>query len=409
MDADIRTVTADEYPAFARSVESAFGTQPSDEEVSDWRSVVELDRTLAAFDDGEIVGTAGAYSFRQTVPGGASIPVAGVTAVSVRSTHRRRGLLRAMMDRQLDDVAARGEPVAILTASESVIYGRFGYGLATSEAALAIDPARSEFRRPLDDHGSVRLLSAEDARRELPAVHERARQQVPGDITRSDAWWDLRVKDPEYRRQGASAAFFASHRSATGETDGWLIYRVRPAWKHGLPNNTVEVHELGATDPTAEVALWRLVLDIDLVSEVVAWGRPLDEPLRWWLADPRRLRVTAIKDDIWVRLLDIPAALSARRYDLEGEVVFEVEDRFRPQLSGRYRLEGGPDGASCTATDASADLSIDVADLGAAYLGRPCFRSFAAAARVEEHRDGALRRADLMFGTGRVPFCRTGF
>ncbi|MHB8466621.1 MAG: GNAT family N-acetyltransferase [Acidimicrobiales bacterium] len=409
MDVDIRPVTDEEFPAYYGCLGRAFGDVPTKEEVEDWRTMEELDRSLAVFDRSQIVGTAGAFSLGLTLPGGASLPVAGVTSVSVRSTHRRRGLLRAMMERQLDDVAARGEAVAILTASESVIYGRFGYGLATTEVSVAIDTRAAAFSRPIPDAGRIDLIDGDTALRELPAAHERARRLQPGDITRKDAWWRWFVKDPEHDRGGASAAFVAVHRATTGEVDGWVAYRFRRSSKDGVAERSIEVEDLAADDPVVEVSLWRYVLDVDLVSEVRARSRPRDEPMRWLLADPRRLRTTSVRDDVWVRLLDVCAALGARAYQVEGSVVLEITDTFRPQTAGRYRLDAGPDGAVCAPTRDSPDLALSVADLGTAYLGDARLRQLARAGRVDELRPGALRRADLMFGSDVVPFCRTDF
>ena len=393
----------------------------TDEDIEDWRRQTELDRTLAAFDGGEVVATAGALSVELTLPGLTSVPAAGVTAVSVRTTHRRRGILRQIMTRQLDDVVARGEPVAILTASESIIYGRFGYGLASQVVGVTIDKDRGAFSSPLADAGRLRSVDLETAGKVLPDVHDQARRRQPGDINRTSTWWEAAMADRESRRGGRSGLFCVVHEDAAGQADGYALYRFKHRWDHGLARNQVHVDDLVATDGTAYAALWRLLLDVDLADTVDAWRRPVDEPLRWVLADPRQLCTTAVTDDIWVRLLDIPRALEARHYDVEGRLVLDLADPFRPHQAGRYVLEAGPAGASCTREDAGkgrpsarrsgrgADLALGVSELGSLFLGGVRASSLARAGRVVERTPGALRRADAVFAGDPPPFCRTPF
>jgi predicted acetyltransferase len=390
-------------------VETAFGHQATDEEVTDWHSLTEIGRTLAVFDEGRIVGTAAAFSLQLTLPAGVVVPAAGVTAVGVRPSHHRRGLLRSMMEQQLEDVARGPEALAILTASESVIYGRFGYGVAASEATIELDPRSSAFAVPLDDGGRVELIEPDEVAAVIPAVHDRARRSQPGDINRTTAWWDLRIRDPEWARAGSAKRFWAVHRDAAGAIDGYAAYRVKQAWREGLPDSRVQVDELVGLEASVEAALWRFVLDLDLASSVVAPSRPLDEATHWRMADPRRWRTTAVIDQIWARLVDVPAALEARRYAVEGELVVEVRDGFRPATEGRYRLRAGPTEAECTRTTATADLTLGVAELSTAYLGQPRFTALAGAGRVDEHRSGALQLADQLFASAVAPFCRTDF
>jgi predicted acetyltransferase len=409
MDLEIRPITEEEYPAYARAVESAFGSVPTDQETEFYRQDTELDRTLAAFDDGDIVANAGSWAMEQTLPGLASIPVAGVTAVGVASTHRRRGLLTRMMDLQLDDTAARGESVAILTASESVIYGRFGYGWATSEATVAVEQAFSRFAQPVADPGRMRRVDAETARKALPALLERIRRQTPGDVTRLSWSWDRIAADLEGDREGAGPLFWAIHESASGEPDGMVRYRFKQEWNHGLTGSTLVVDDLMALTPEVEAVVFRYVLDVDLVRDCRIYCRPVDDHLRWRLADPRRYRVESVADSVWVRLVDIPAALAARRYTADGEVVVEVHDAFRPANDGRYVVEGGPEGAICARTTEDPDIAVAVDGLGAAYLGGVRFHTLAAAGRAEERKPGGLRRADAMFVSDAAPLCRSGF
>jgi predicted acetyltransferase len=345
----------------------------------------------------------------QTLPGLTSIPVAGVTAVGVASTHRRRGLLTRLMDRQLDDVAARGESVALLTASESVIYGRFGYGWATSHAQAAIETDHSRFAVPLADTGRIRRIDAETAVKVLPALHERIRRLQPGDIWREPVFWEIVAADFEHSRDDAGPQFWAVHESESGEPDGFTRYRFKSHSEHGLPESTLLVTDLMAVSPDVEAALCRYVLDIDLVRHCRFFFRPADDPFRRRLADPRRYRVEGVFDHVWARLLDIPAALSARRYTSDGEVVIEVHDAFRPANTGRYLLEGSPEGAMCMHTRDEADIAVGVEALGAAFLGGVSLASLAAAGQVEERKAGGIRRADALFLSATAPFCRTGF
>jgi len=411
VDLELRPIADEEYPAWSRTIERAFGAQPSQQEIEDWRLVFERDRSLAVFDGADMVATTGAVSFDLTLPGGTVTPVAGVTAVAVRATHRRRGLLRALMERQLDDVSARGEALAVLTASESVIYGRFGYGLASSNAWCRIDTAGTELRRRPDAGGRLRQVESDEAGRAIPAVYDRARTRHPGALSRSARYWQRWFLDREYGRPGgASARFYVLHLDADGTPDGYVAYRAKEGdWGHGLADGTVIVEELDAVDDEIEAALWQYVLSIDLVRHVRADARPVDEPLRWRLADPRRLQTAAVFDHLWVRLLDVPAALSARRYPVDGGLVLDVRDPFRPAAEGRYLVEGGPDGAACQPTDRAPDLTLDVAELGALYLGGVAATTLGRAGRVEERTPGALRTADAFFTSTPAPWCCTPF
>ncbi|HLY83768.1 MAG TPA: GNAT family N-acetyltransferase [Acidimicrobiales bacterium] len=409
MDLDLRAVTDDEFVRYSRVLDAAFGVVPTDQQIEVLRPLTELDRTLAVFDDGRIVATAGAVSFRMTVPGGASVDAAGVTAVSVLPTHRRRGLLRTMMDRQLDDVATRGEALAILLASESGIYRRFGYGLATRATSVSIDKSHGAFASPVEYPGRLRMIDGAEAARIVPPVHESARLRQPGDVNRSSAWWDYEVADHEWNRRGLSALFWVVCEAPGGTAEGYATWRVKENWPEGIAANELRLVDLVAVDDKAEAALWRFVLDVDLVHRVECRLRPVDEALRWRLAEPRQLRTTTVRDFLWVRVLDVAVALAARTYACDGEVVLDVADALRPSNGGRYRLAGGPTGARCRPSDDPPDLALDVADLGAVYLSGTSFTMLAKAGRLTELRDGATARADAMFATAVPPFCRTDF
>jgi predicted acetyltransferase len=374
-------------------------------------------RVLAAFDGDEPVGAAAALTFRLTVPGG-EVDAAGVTLVGVSPSHHRRGILRRLMRRQLDDIHARGEPVAVLWASEGAIYQRFGYGLAVLRGTFEVDRARTAFAYPVTSEGRIRIVDGDDVIRHLPAVYERIRTTIPGTLSRTPDWWRWEVlHDPESRRNGASRKFFALH-EVDGEPDGYAVYRVRDAWDDRGPKSELIVREVVATTPRAEREIWRWLFDMDLIGTISANRVAVPPPIFHVLAEPRRLGLTVI-DGLWLRIVDLPEALSRRRYAAAGDLAFDVTDGVCPWNAGRWRLaaDEGVAGASGDAsrtgrierTDGPADLALDIADLGAVYLGGVAFRDLAAAGRIVELRPGATRRADALFASDRTPSCTTQF
>jgi predicted acetyltransferase len=402
VDIEVRTLREDEWRDWCVAVPRAFGKHPTEEDYERYRPITEIDRSLVCMDGTRIVGTTGAFSLSLTVPGG-QVPMAGVTAVGVSPTHRRRGLLTTMMRRQLDDVHKRGECVAGLWASEAVIYQRFGYGLGAAIAGLDIERRWTGFLIPAMPAGDVELIEKAEALEVLPGVYDRARVETPGFWGRTPAWWNHLYEDPESERHGASALFYAVHRSS-GQADGYAAYRIKTDWSSGSAGGTVDVKELVAATPEAYAALWRYCFDIDLIERIEAWPRSADEPLFNMMANPRQLKLK-LADGLWVRLVDVAQALQARRYAAEARVVFEVRDSFCPWNEGRVALEGGADGAECTRTGREPDLVVDVRDLGAAYLGGTRFDVLARAGRVVESTPGALRRADAMFTWSPAPWC----
>jgi predicted acetyltransferase len=409
MDIDIRPITPEQGDQFSDVLATAFGETLSEEERADHDRWFEYDRSIAAFDGDRMVGTGGAYSMDLTLPGLTTIPIGGLTAISVLPTHRRRGILRSMIAYHFEEVERRGELVSALGASESVIYGRFGYGLATTFADYEIDPRRGQFLRPVASRGRLRLLGPEETAKIVPPLYDRYRRGQPGELSRPQAWWDVYARDPEWSRQGASRHYDVVYESGPGRVDGWVSYRIESRWPNGLAANIVKVRMLVGLTVEAEAALWRYLLDLDLAGTIKLIDRPVDDPVRWRLADPRRLRVTEVGDQLWVRLLDLPGALAARRYAVDDALVLEVSDTLRPRNQGRFRLEGGPDGATCEPTTAEPDLALDVADVGAAYLGGASLASLARAERVAERTPGALLRADRMFAASPPPICTTHF
>jgi predicted acetyltransferase len=409
MDIDIRPITREQGDEFSAVMAAAFGETFTPEELADHDRWFEYDRSIAAFDGDRIVGTGGAYSMDLTLPGLTTIPIGGLTAISVLPTHRRRGILRSMITYHFEEVEGRGELVSALGASESLLYGRYGYGLATTFANYEIDPRRGQFLRPPAGLGRLRLLEPEETAKIVPPFYDRYRRAQPGELSRPQVWWEVYARDPEWSRHGASRHFDVVYETDPGRVDGWASYRVEASWPNGLAANVIKVRNLIGLTPEAEAGLWRYLLDLDLAGTVRVEHRAVDDPVRWRLADPRRLRVTDIGDHLWVRLLDLPGALAARRYAVSDALVLEVTDALRPRNQGRFRLEGGPDGAACEPVTAEPDLALDIADLGAAYLGGASLATLARAERVAERTPGALLRADRMFASDPPPVCTTHF
>jgi predicted acetyltransferase len=405
---DLRRVTDDEFPAYARAIATAFGGLPDEQLVADWRATMELDRTIAAFDGSEVVGTAGAYSFELTLPGGGGEPAAGVTVVGVRPTHRRQGLLRRMMQHQLDDVVERGESLMVLTASEGAIYERFGYGAAVFASSWTLRTDALELARPSTAGGRMRMVDIDEARKLVPGIFDRARTRHVGAVTRSDAHWDTVFADrPADRRR--RSWFTVVHESSAGEPDGFVLYKVEQREPDGGPQNSIVVIDLDALDAEVEAALWDYLVHVDLVVSIRTENRPVDEPLRWRLADQRRVHVDGVHDHLWVRIVDPAVALSARRYGTDDALVLEIADAFRPDNDGRWLVDGGPEGATAARTDRAPDLSLSAPELGSIFLGGVSPSTLARAGRVRGLTSGALARADAFFSTQPAPWCATHF
>ncbi|HEX6547856.1 MAG TPA: GNAT family N-acetyltransferase, partial [Candidatus Dormibacteraeota bacterium] len=377
MSVEVRVPEEKELPAVFDQLSRIFSGRPTDpERVERSLALTERERTLVATDGGRLVGTAGIFSLGMTVPGGREVRTAGITRVSVAATHRRRGVLRELMRRQLDDIHQRGEPLAALYASQAPIYGRFGYGVGTWHCHLAVPRARSAFGEPAPA-GGLRILTSDEALALLPGLYERWRTGQPGAITRSEAYWKLRVTEPADPRQDRSAPWFLLHDGDRGP-DGYAIYQVQARWQQEDPAGTIFVGDLVGLDAGATAALWRYCLDLDLMSRTEAHSCSLEDPLRHLLADPRAARTT-VYDGVWLRLVDVGAALGSRAYSTQDALTIEVHDGFCPWNAGRWRLEDG-----CRRTDSEPDLVVDAADLAATYLGGNSWTAMAAAGRVEE-------------------------
>jgi predicted acetyltransferase len=387
----------DEYTRAIGAIGQYFNPPPSEEFLTDLARQMPHERMHAALEDGQIVGGAGAFPFELSVPGG-SLPCAGVTAVGTQPTHRRRGVLRSMMDAQLRDVHERGEPIAALWASEETIYGRFGYGIASWAGSLSIPHEWDAFVDSLQPGGTARFVTPEEARELFPPVYERVRRERPGMMSRSGEWWELRHLRLHEDEKDAPRRFVAI--DIDGETQAYAFYRTHFSFEGGLPASKLVVREaLGAT-PAATAAIWRFVLDVDWMSVVEVSLAPPDHPLFLLLALPRRARYR-MGDGLWLRIVDLPAALSGRRYGEAGPLVLEVRDAVCEWNEGRWRLAD----EVCERTDEEPDLALDVSALGSAYLGAVPFKQLHDAQRVEELREGAIERADALFAWRPLPWC----
>ncbi len=384
--------------AYLDSIGIGFAEHTNDEAAPIWESVLEFDRAIAAYDGDRIVGNAAAISFGLTVPGGI-LPVAGVTTVGVHPTHRRRGALRQMMRLQLDDVHRRGEPLAVLWASEGSIYQRFGYGLASLKASVKVDRHRNAFRRPHTFSGQIRMVDETEARLAFPPVYEAVRPSRPGFFSHTPEFWNAEVfYFPEKWRRGRGAPFHVLH-EVGGIVDGYARYAVREG-----DVSEISVLDFMATTPAAHLDLWRFLLDIDLMARVEAWNVAVDDPILLAIAEPRKLEMT-VGDALWLRIVDISSALAARRYRDDGRLVLEVADEFCPWNDGRWSLSVESGVPIVEPTTDSPDFRCDVTDVAAAYLGGFSFAQLAAAARISELAPGGVERADALFRTDRAPWC----
>ncbi len=396
-DIDIRTVSAEEFPAWETANSLSFGGHSTDESIEIARSFAELDRTFAAFartrHGQRIVGTATIRTSAVTVPGG-TLPLGFVDDVTVLPTHRRRGILRRMMRRQLEQMRERGEPLAALTASESLIYERFGFGIATSAEEWRIERRHTSMKFPSSGDDALELVSADTARDEWPRLYARVAPNRVGMVHYNDSYWRSALWDADSQRRGATP-FFHVICVRDGRVAGMCAYRIR--------HSTVLVIFLLGEDAEVEAAMWRYCFGIDLRDTIRAFNQPVDDPLPWRLEDPRRLE-RAPRDHMWLRLVDLAAALEHRAYSKSGSLTLKVRDDFCEWNDGTYELNGDASGGVCARTSDAPMIELTAADLAAAYLGGVSFSTLARAGRVEENLSGALRLADDMFRTNRAPW-----
>lgn len=401
MAPEVKVATPERLGDVLRAVESVFGDEVSDGEVERYRSTIDIDRVIYVEDDGDVVAGAGAYTFRSAVPGG-NLPTGGVTLVGVKPSHRRRGLLRAMMRQQLDDIHQRGEPIATLWASEAGIYGRFGYGLASLQASIDVEQHRIRFVDDPGPSGKVSMPPLDKAQELIAPIYARVQARTPGMFERTDTWWKWRIlHDPKEWRDDASQKFVAVWQDG-GRARAYAIYRIKAGWSQAGPTGSVRIKELIAEDVDALREMWRFAANIDLVSKVKSEFSMLsiDSPLWTILYEPRRLQAT-LSDALWLRVVDVREALEGRGYAADGELIFELRDDFCDWNSGTWRLVVKDGRAEVVKSDDRAELTFDASTLGRLYLGTFTFAQLKRAGRIS----GDVSRADALFRTDAAPYC----
>ena len=381
---EIRSAADADWAAISLLDSTSFGVFGHPEALAAWRTLMPTDSSVIACDRDNVVGMAHYLEMRLTVPGGAVLPMAGITIVGVAPTHRRRGILRAMYGELHNRIADARYPIAGLTASEGGIYGRFGYGPATIEQEFSVDRRFARFRDDAPDPGGVRIVKPADHRDDLEEIYERWRRQTPGGVVRPKALWDELLADREWVRRGGTELFAFLH------PDGYALYRV-----FGDDPMIVRVGELVPATNDAGIALCRALFGLDLMEKVVFGTHPAD-PLPYLLADPRVARLTHYEDDLWLRIMDIPTTLEARTYEADVSIVIEISDGFRSD-GGRFALKIRDGRARCAPTDAEADVRMDLDVLGSLYMGAHKASSYAAANRLHTNDSALLGRLDAAF------------
>jgi predicted acetyltransferase len=386
---EIRTPTDDDLDAMFRRDEEAFGGAFTDEQRITWRGLLDLDRFRLACDGPSLVGLAGSHPLELTLPGGGIVPMAGTTWVSVAPTHRRQGLLRLLMNAVHADADERGEPVAGLQASEAAIYERFGYGAATRWRHIEIDRRRVDIaERFRPDAVGLTMVDPLKHVEQLAEIYDRYRRGRAGEVSRSAAWIEMRMKEESGRRGGVI------------HDDGYAIWTITEDWNEFDAQHELRLHDLVACTPEASRALWNIVLSHDLVGPIRArQSVTLDDPLPYLLTDPRAVKTTTVNDFLWLCPRRIGDLLAARRYRVSDALVIDVDDE-------RWLVEGGPDGAAASVTDADPNISMTRAALGALVLGGVTATELAAAGRLT---GVDLSRADVFFGWAPAPHCTTSF
>jgi predicted acetyltransferase len=407
MGIEVRTITDGEVAAWFAGMNTGFLNPVGSAEAETFRPDLCLDRTWAGFDGDTVVATLRSFRTQLTVPGGGALMASAVTAVTTTPTHRRRGLASRLIAGELAASVEREEQVSILIPAEWGIYGRFGYGAATKHQSWELDTSAAQLRHL--PQGTVEYIDRDTARRLAPEIYERHRLSRPGEFSRSEFFWDMElgiVRPPSWSERKPS--FYVAARDSAGSATGVAEYRFEGNWEHRQPKGEVTVRFYLTSDPAAESLLWHHLISLDLTASVCADNRPVDELLPLLLADARHVQLDERADFLWIRPLDIAGMLSARSYLVPGHLVLEVVDP-AGLAAGRFALDGGPDGASCVQTTASADLILDVAVLGSVYLGGYGLRRLAAAGLVDEASPGAVTRADAMFRSSVTPWCSTWF
>ncbi len=390
--------------------EITFSEDASDELITRIEAVADKDRFVCAMEDDRFVGTGGVFTVHLTVPGG-DMPAGGITWVSVLPTHRRRGLMSQMMRRMIDDCHRRGEPIAMLWAAEGAIYQRFGFGLGTLSVNLEAEAKAFAFARDWPSEGRFRLLSPGEGREIVEPVYEAARAQRSGFLSRTPDWWAGILPYSEKDKKGGEAKRLVVYETDAG-AEGYAVYKTKPEWGVRGSSHQLLVDEAISSTPRGTREIWRYLLSVDLVQTVKALRLPSDHPLLVLASEPRRLGVT-MGDGLWIRILDVAAALEGRTYGIDsqgnGRVAFDLRDEYCPWNAGRWSVEVEDGQARVTRTDTEPDLALDANDLASLFLGGFTATALAAAGRVVELRAGGLATADALFPTALKPWCPQEF
>lgn len=406
MTGQLRTITDDERADFDRFLARAFGETMEDGYIELRRPAVETERTFVVDEGDRWVASSGAYSMEVTVPGGAILPMAGVTAVSVRPDRRRRGLLTTMIDRLHEQARERGEPVAGLLASEASIYGRFGYGVATWVPSVRIAGNRSLHELP-DDGGTVEMVELDRIREPMAEVFERARAARAGQVARRPGWVDRALFDADKGADGAGVMEFAVSRDADGVADGYASWRFKESWPDNVAAGKAIVKDLVAASPAARLRLHCLLCSLDLIESVeIELGDPAD-PLPHALVNSRCYRTTLVSDMLWLRVLDVARCFGSRSYEADGALTIDIVGD-EPE-SGAWTIEIVDGRATVERSSAAPGLRIPISTAGSLLLGGTRPGDLAAAGRIEVLDPSALAVAQRIFLSVVPPFCQTGF
>ncbi|NQW16330.1 MAG: GNAT family N-acetyltransferase [Chloroflexi bacterium] len=393
----LRAITKSEVPDFVKAIDLGFGNSTSPSRIEQETRIIEPDRSFVVFDGDQIVGTIGAQTMPLSIPGGETADASGVAYVTVKPSHRRRGILTSMMANQLAQSRDRNEPLIALWASEAAIYGRFGYGVATAVQNVSIKRGETAFRKNFEPApGHLRMMSASEALPHMKSVWNTAMLTWAGMFERRDHWWGFTTADPEHERHGASDKYRAVYQDKGGP-EGYVVYRINSS------EMSLNVEELVWNTEDAHRGLWRFLLDVDLVDTIIYWNAPADDPLQWHLNDSRRLRRSEL-DGLWLRLVDVKAALEQRHYAKDGELVIQVNDDFCDWNAGTYKLTVNSGVAEVVSAVADPEIILGVDALASAYLGGISFTTLERAFKVESRSGDALILADEMFKTERLPW-----
>lgn len=399
MTIEIRTCKDEEFAAGISPIWQYFGEEPKEELRANFRRVLPADHINAAFDGKEVVGSTSSYPFQMTIPGG-PVPTAGITLVGVRPTHRRQGILSKLMKQLLENAHERGEPIASLWVAEETIYGRFGCGICSINSEIRIDRAHTHYRKHWERTLVARQVKKEEALESFPTVYEQVAPQIPGMLSRTRDWWEVRqlFDDPTDRHGAGPLVYVLFERE--GKPAGYALYSHRTEFIEGRSNSTLEVKEAIGVDTDATAQVWCYLFDIDLMAQIHVEYMPIDHPLFFMLAEPRRLRLRA-QDGIWLRLVEVELALRARSYASSEQLVLEVVDSFCPWNEGCYRIEQ----SEVSRAKGEADLRLDVRELATVFMGGFSFAQLLRAGLVEELRPGGIACADRLFATSVAPWC----